>query len=440
MGVRKNQNKLSQPERARFVAAVKKMKTDRLAAYNYDKFVRLHAAVAASNDPDQNPAHRGPAFCPWHRYLLVKFEQDLQAADRQLGNDGSLMLPYWDWTRDHPSRPDRQRAGVWHEDFMGGPGSPVSGSFSSWTLAPPNATGRLQRGLGSGSLSIADTLPRAAEVQRALASEGFDCPPFDAVRSAGGAGLPAPPAPAATGAAGGTLAAGTYRVVTTYVNAPVAGLEGETRPSPETLVCLGGGCTPANTHDTITVGSPPARPGALGYRVYLSAADGVAGSETRQGGLTAIGVPTTIMALAAGRPRPRINTTSSFRNLLEGWVSSRSQAETHNRVHLWVGGSMMPASSPDDPIFFLHHCNIDRLWALWQLRHPGENYPEVVPRVGGPGNRAEGLRDFMPPWRDPPEQVRPIDVLNHTAITLNGRSLGYTYDTDPPGLSVNVGT
>ena len=26
---------------------------------------------------------------------------------------------------------------------------------------------------------------------------------------------------------------------------------------------------------------------------------------------------------------------------------------------------MGPSSSPNDPVFFLHHCNVDRIWEAW---------------------------------------------------------------------------
>jgi tyrosinase len=39
----------------------------------------------------------------------------------------------------------------------------------------------------------------------------------------------------------------------------------------------------------------------------------------------------------------------------------------HDYVHGWVGGSMSAiATAPADPIFFMHHTNIDRLWWDWQ--------------------------------------------------------------------------
>jgi hypothetical protein len=43
--------------------------------------------------------------------------------------------------------------------------------------------------------------------------------------------------------------------------------------------------------------------------------------------------------------------------------------QAHNTVHMFVGGNTMPFPmvSPRDPLFFLHHANVDRIWAQWQL-------------------------------------------------------------------------
>jgi len=70
---------------------------------------------------------------------------------------------------------------------------------------------------------------------------------------------------------------------------------------------------------------------------------------------------------------PPFNTASltGFRNVLEGWTGP---ARIHNNVHVWVGGDMQLSSSPNDPVFFLHHCNIDRIWASWQEAHPDAPY------------------------------------------------------------------
>jgi tyrosinase len=44
----------------------------------------------------------------------------------------------------------------------------------------------------------------------------------------------------------------------------------------------------------------------------------------------------------------------------------------HNFIHRWVGGAkssnMVQFFSPLDPIFWMHHCNIDRLYSNWLAR------------------------------------------------------------------------
>jgi tyrosinase len=60
-------------------------------------------------------------------------------------------------------------------------------------------------------------------------------------------------------------------------------------------------------------------------------------------------------------------TFTDFSNFVEG---------VHDNVHVWVGGTMseIPVAAYD-PIFWAHHCMIDRLWYLWQLGHPGADPP-----------------------------------------------------------------
>jgi tyrosinase len=44
----------------------------------------------------------------------------------------------------------------------------------------------------------------------------------------------------------------------------------------------------------------------------------------------------------------------------------------HNAVHRAIGGKMgHPYTAALDPIFWLHHCNIDRLWEAWASANPG---------------------------------------------------------------------
>src|SRR5439155_1819781 len=47
----------------------------------------------------------------------------------------------------------------------------------------------------------------------------------------------------------------------------------------------------------------------------------------------------------------------------------RRLEQVHGYVHEAAGGTMAGSSSPADPLFFLHHANIDRLWSLWQRSH-----------------------------------------------------------------------
>jgi len=42
--------------------------------------------------------HMNELFLPWHRAALRIFERALQEADKENGGDGSVMLPYWQWT------------------------------------------------------------------------------------------------------------------------------------------------------------------------------------------------------------------------------------------------------------------------------------------------------------------------------------------------------
>ena len=50
--------------------------------------------------------------------------------------------------------------------------------------------------------------------------------------------------------------------------------------------------------------------------------------------------------------------------------------EIHNGIHIWTGGTMQSIETAAyDPLFWAHHCMIDRLWYLWQLDHPGAHLP-----------------------------------------------------------------
>jgi hypothetical protein len=104
----------------------------------------------------------------------------------------------------------------------------------------------------------------------------------------------------------------------------------------------------------------------------------------------------------------------------DGVMMNTSGEGMHNRVHAWVGGllgttpdgikilgTMGLPTSPNDPVFFLHHANIDRLWAEWQATHGVDSYEPANTR-----------NDRM----HPPFEATPADVFDI-------RALGYHYDT-----------
>lgn len=56
-------------------------------------------------------------------------------------------------------------------------------------------------------------------------------------------------------------------------------------------------------------------------------------------------------------------TTSDDQRESAGWGDLESGP--HNNVHIRIGGDMGGMLSPLDPIFWLHHANLDRLWESW---------------------------------------------------------------------------
>lgn len=53
------------------------------------------------------------------------------------------------------------------------------------------------------------------------------------------------------------------------------------------------------------------------------------------------------------------------------------EGQPHNNVHNCVGGLMEDMLSTIDPLFFLHHANIDRLWDVWTRKQQKLNLPTL---------------------------------------------------------------
>jgi tyrosinase len=132
-------------------------------------------------------------------------------------------------------------------------------------------------------------------------------------------------------------------------------------------------------------------------------------------------LPTPANVMAALRATPydvgnySPSSPSGFRNMAEGNIPPPGSL-MHIRVHAWVGGNMSSAfTSPNDPVFWLHHCYMDKLWADWQAMHT-DQYAYLP---DGGARQGHNLNDRMAPWNE----KRPADVLN-TA------DLDYHYDSD----------
>ena len=100
--------------------------------------------------------------------------------------------------------------------------------------------------------------------------------------------------------------------------------------------------------------------------------------------------------------------STRFRNRVEGWNPPN---DLHNLVHIWVGGDMLPASSPNDPVFYLNHCNVDRIWEAWMVKN-GRSYLPTASTPGAPvGQR---LTDPLASPFGP--SVTPAQVLDMTGV------------------------
>ena len=124
MRIRRNLKSLSDAEKTNFINAVLALKNKKSVLHpndadrsRYDDYAEVHMnammhEVDSPNGSVITPgwAHNGPAFFPWHRELILQFENDLAAIDP------SVTLPYWDW-------PDTDPKASPFNNFLGGDGT-----------------------------------------------------------------------------------------------------------------------------------------------------------------------------------------------------------------------------------------------------------------------------------------------------------------------------
>jgi hypothetical protein len=104
------------------------------------------------------------------------------------------------------------------------------------------------------------------------------------------------------------------------------------------------------------------------------------------------------------------------------YFSGSAEWGGHNLIHSFVGGDMgVLETSPNDPLFWLHHSNVDRAWVAWAQRHSDGDY--------APEWRMEELKGY-----EDPDGSNPAPVAASTMV--DNELLGFTYDT---GLQVMAG-
>jgi tyrosinase len=76
------------------------------------------------------------------------------------------------------------------------------------------------------------------------------------------------------------------------------------------------------------------------------------------------------------------------------------------------------AISPNDPLFWLHHAFVDKVWDLWQQRHSAEPFRGHQPSLPGTARAGHNLFDRMAPFGVPAFDA------------LTTEQLGYRYQSD----------
>jgi tyrosinase len=142
------------------------------------------------------------------------------------------------------------------------------------------------------------------------------------------------------------------------------------------------------------------------------------------------------------------------------------EGNPHGRAHTSFDGLIQDAgTAPRDPLFFLLHCNVDRIWARWQWfndRFDGTQANTYFFRGIATDPNAElighNLRDTMWPWNDDTSFPRPDnaprtpfpdgpmaqgpgatpivgDMIDYQGFLDETAYLGYGYDDVPFGIA-----
>lgn len=117
----------------------------------------------------------------------------------------------------------------------------------------------------------------------------------------------------------------------------------------------------------------------------------------------------------------------------------------HGYVHVEIGGSMLsPSTTARDPIFWLHHCNVDRIWSLWMTstaQRPRNIpvVPAIISELGGgttPAAERDWLSSSIGPFYDATGKQVSYTVKD-TVISV-AKGFGFQYDTETVRLEDSI--
>ncbi|KAL1311897.1 hypothetical protein AAFC00_001969 [Neodothiora populina] len=93
----------------------------------------------------------------------------------------------------------------------------------------------------------------------------------------------------------------------------------------------------------------------------------------------------------------------------------------HNVIPNSIRGDFLKFTAPSDPLFFLHHTQLDRIWWLWQNRHPTQRLTEYTGNSTHNAKRKADLHDVL--------RVGPIgpDIQVKEVMHTRGQMLCYMY-------------
>lgn len=131
------------------------------------------------------------------------------------------------------------------------------------------------------------------------------------------------------------------------------------------------------------------------------------------------------------RPVPRVGFGGADRDGFFGDVEN----QPHNFVHMDIGGIMQsPATAAGDPVFWLHHANIDRLWEVWRGL---EGSVALTDPGAAPALLVTQWRSAMFAFGD---ERSPTTYTTADTEDLASAAMGYAYEsTDlPPDVAAAV--